>query len=361
MQIVKLKLQNFRNYSTQEISFDKNNIIYGKNGMGKTNLIEAIYVLALTKTFRSNNEKIVIKENEAISKIYGTIIDDIKNNYEVIINKTGKKVKIDNNIYKKISDYISNIKVILFNPNDLQIIKDSPSIRRKLLNVSISQYDNRYLKILSNYNKILKQRNSYLKTMYINANTSKDYLNVLTEKLIEYGLQIYEYRKKYIKEINIYIKDIYKKIANISEINIEYLSNYNDLNIEEIRKKYKESLDKDMLLGMTKLGIHHDDLIFKINDNELKEYGSEGQQKNAIIAYKLSEIEVFKKKINKIPILVLDDLFSELDEEKINNILNLIDGDIQTFITTTEIDKINENIKNKSKLFHITESGIKEV
>ena len=360
MQIVNLKLQNFRNYDNLELEFSKKNIIYGKNGMGKTNLIEAIYVLALTKTFRSNNEKIVIKEDKDITKINGIIIDDIKNKYEVFINKTGKKVKIDNNTYKKISDYISNIKVILFNPNDLQIIKDSPSIRRKLLNVSISQYNNNYLKILSNYNKILKQRNAYLKTMYINATASKEYLDILTEKLIDLGLDIYEYRKNYIKDINLKINDIYKKISNIDGINIEYISNYNDLNKEKLLKKYKELLNKDMMLGMTKLGIHHDDLVFKIKNNDLKEYGSEGQQKNSIIAYKLSEIDVFKEKINKIPILILDDLFSELDEEKINNILNLIDNDVQTFITTTEIDKVNNKVKENSKIFHITESGIKE-
>ena len=360
MQIVNLKLQNFRNYTIQELTFSKNNIIYGKNGMGKTNLIEAIYVLALTKTFRSNNEKIVIQENKDITKINGTILDDIKNKYEVSITKTGKKVKIDNNVYKKISDYISNIKVIIFNPNDLQIIKDSPSIRRKLLNVSISQYNNRYLKILSNYNKILKQRNSYLKTMYINATASKEYLDILTNKLIDLGLEIYEYRNNYIKDINSYINKIYKKISNIDGINIEYISNYKDLSKEKLLKKYKDNLDKDMVLGMTKLGIHHDDLLFKINDNDLKEYGSEGQQKNAIISYKLSEIEVFKEKIKKIPILILDDLFSELDEEKINNILKLIDSDVQTFITTTEIDKVNKKIKEKSKIFNITESGIKE-
>ena len=360
MQITNLKLHNFRNYDTQELSFSKNNIIYGKNGMGKTNLAEAIYVLALTKTFRSNNEKVIIKENKDVTKINGIIQDDIKNKYEVIINKSGKKVKIDNNTYKKISDYISNIKVILFNPNDLQIIKDSPSIRRKLLNVSISQYNNQYLKILSNYNKILKQRNSYLKTMYINGVASKEYLNILTEKLVDLGLEIYDYRKKYIKYINSKITNIYKKISNIDGINIEYISNYNDLNKDKLLKKYKDSLDKDIILGMTKLGIHHDDLLFKINNNDLKEFGSEGQQKNAIISYKLSEIQVFKEKINKIPILILDDLFSELDEEKINNILNLLDKDIQTFITTTEIDKVNKNIIKNAKIFHITQDGIKE-
>ena len=361
MQIVNLKLLNFRNYDKLELSFSQKNIIYGKNGMSKTNLVEAIYVLAFTKTFRNSNEKIIIQDNKDITKINGTIIDDIKNNFEVIINKNGKKVKIDNNTYKKLSDYISKIKVIIFSPNDLQIIKDAPSIRRKLLNVSISEFDNNYLKILSNYNKILKQRNAYLKTMYINSNKSLDYLNVLTDKLIELGMNIYDYRKNYIAYINDTINNIYEKISNIKGVNIEYLSNYNNLSKDEIIKKYAENLEKDMLLGMTKFGVHHDDLLFKINNKDLKEYGSEGQQKNAIIAYKLSEIEVFKNKIKKIPILILDDLFSELDNEKINNILNLIDDNIQTFITTTEIDKINDNIRKNSKIFNVMEDGIKEV
>ena len=361
MQITDLNLLNFRNYSKLNLSFSKNNIIYGKNGMGKTNLIEAIYVLALSKTFRSNNEKIVIKDNEELTKISGNVIDDYKNNYQIIINKSGKNVKIDGSTYKKISDYISKIKIILFNPNDLQIIKDSPSIRRRLLNVSISQLDNNYLKILNNYNKILKQRNSYLKTMYINANTSKDYLNILTSRLIEEGIKIHKYRSEYIYDLNKFINNIYKKITNLKNINIKYISDYNNIDIEKINNKYIEYQEKDMLQGITKFGVHHDDLIFELDGRDLKEYGSEGQQKNAVIAYKLSEIEVFKEKINKFPILILDDLFSELDEEKINNILNLIENDIQTFITTTEIDKINKKIINKSKILHVTQDGIREV
>ena len=361
MQITDLKLLNFRNYNKLELSFSKNNIIYGKNGMGKTNLIEAIYVLALSKTFRSNNEKILIKDNEELTKITGVIVDDYKNNYQIIINKSGKNVKIDNKIYKKLSDYISKIKIILFNPNDLQIIKDSPSIRRRLLNVSISQLDNNYLKLLSSYNKILKQRNSYLKTMYINANTSNDYLNILTDKLIDNGIKIHKYRQEYINNLNKIISNIYEKITNLKGINIKYISDYSELDKDSIKNKYLEYQEKDMLQGMTRFGIHHDDLLFELNSKDLKEYGSEGQQKNAIIAYKISEIEVFKEKINKLPILILDDLFSELDKEKINNILNLIDNDIQTFITTTEIDKIDKKIIDKSKIFHVTQDGIREV
>ena len=361
MQILDLKLVNFRNYDSLNLSFSKNNIIYGKNGMGKTNLVEAIYVLALTKTFRSNNEKILIKDSKDFTKVIGRVKDDIANDYQINITKSGKLVKVDNNTYKKISDYISKIKIILFNPNDLQIIKDSPSIRRKLLNVSISEFDNQYLKLLSNYNKILKQRNSYLKTLYINSNMSKDYLDILTNQLIDLGIKIHEYRSNYIKDINKYITKIYEDICNIKDISIEYNSDFNDLDIDKINKKYKENQEKDMLLGITRFGVHHDDIIFKLNNKDIKEYGSEGQQKNAIIAYKLAEINVFKNNIGKLPILILDDLFSELDVEKINNILNIIDGDIQTFITTTEIDKIDSKVINNSKIFHVIDGVVEEV
>ena len=358
MQIADLKLLNFRNYSKLELSFSNKNIIYGKNGIGKTNLVEAIYVLALTKTFRNNNDKILIKDTYDFTNISGTVKNNISNTYQVVISKDGKKVKIDNNLYKKISDYISKIKVILFNPNDLQIIKDSPSLRRKLLNISISEFDNNYLKLLNNYHKVLKQRNSYLKTMYVNANTSESYLDILTDKLIDVGVKIHNYRKSYIEDINSTISNIYKEITNIEDIKVEYISDYNDLNLEKIKKKYSSNKERDMLLGITRFGIHHDDLLFKINDKDLKEYGSQGQQKNAIIAYKLSEIEIFKNKLNEIPILILDDLFSELDNEKINNILNIIDDEIQIFITTTDIDKIDNKIIKESKLFHITEDGV---
>ena len=361
MQLVDLKLVNFRNYDSINLKFSKNNIIYGKNGMGKTNLIEAIYVLALTKSFRSNNEKILLKDNSDYTKIVGTVKDEINNNYQINITKSGKLVKVDNNNYKKIINYISKIKIVLFNPNDLQIIKDSPSIRRKLLNVSISQFDNQYLKYLSNYNKILKQRNSYLKTLYINSNMSKDYLDVLTDQLIDLGLKIHDYRVNYIKSINKYITKIYEDICNIKDISVEYISDYNELDIDKIKKKYKEKKEKDMLFGITRFGVHHDDIYFKFKNKDLKEYGSEGQQKNAIIAYKLAEISVFKDNIGKLPILILDDLFSELDVEKINNILSIIDDDIQTFITTTEIDKINNSIIKNSKVFHVTDGKVEEV
>lgn len=361
MQVRQLKLVNFRNYKNLSITFSpRYNLIYGNNGMGKTNLIEAIFVLALTKSFRGSLDKVLIMNDEKSLTIEGVISSVVNTNYQITISKEGKKVKINGNNVKKLSDYISKITVILFNSMDLRMIKDTPSVRRKNLNIDISSMDNCYLKLLSNYNKILKQRNIYLKSMNINSNTDTDYLEVVTDKLIDIGLKINAYRADFINKINDYIGNIYEKITEEKGLCIEYISAFNNLPKEELKKNYKKVLQRDIILGKTQVGIHHDDLIFKLNGFDLKDYGSEGQQKNAIISYKLSEIEFFKKKNNDEPILILDDLFSELDNQKINNLLNILDENIQTFITTTNIDIVDEKIKNQSMKIVVDNGTIKE-
>ena len=362
MQITYLKLLNFRNYERLEIEFSKNtNLIYGQNGMGKTNLVEAIYVLSLTKSFRGSNDKILIYNNKNLTKITGLITDDINHDYQLIISNQGKKAKIDNNVVKRLSDYISRINVILFNPDDLKFIKESPLVRRTSINIDISSLDNDYLILLSNYNRVLKQRNVYLKTMYINRTKSSTYLDVLTNKLIDYGIKIYDKRVEYINSINNHLGKLYKNISGEGNLLLKYNSSFSNLKMKDIVNKYKSNLEKDMLFGTTQFGIHHDDLVFYLDDKKIKDFGSEGQQKNAIISYKLSQILIYKELKNKLPILILDDLFSELDGEKINNILNILDNNIQTFITTTDIDKVSNNIKNKSKIFEVLKDEVREV
>ena len=361
MKIQHLKLLNFRNYEKMELSFSPNyNIIYGNNGVGKTNLVESIYVLALTKSFRGSVDKVLIMNNKDVCRVEGTISDKFETKYKIIIKDGGKKVKINDTKIDKLSDYISKISVVLFNPDDLRFIKDSPSVRRKAINLEISQINNAYLKNLSMYNKLLKQRNSYLKTTNINANSSSEYLDILTNKIIDYGEAIYRSRKKYIELINQKIGEIYFKICGISDLELQYISDFKDFNKDKIVKKYKENLQRDIILGKTTFGVHHDDVRFIFNHQNIKDYGSEGQQKNAIIAYKFTEIEIYKSIRDDFPILILDDLFSELDQNKINNILNLIDDNIQTFITTTEIEKINQQIVDKSKLFKVLDGEVRE-
>ena len=362
MKIHHLKLLNFRNYEKMEVSFSpKYNIIYGNNGAGKTNLIESIYVLALTKSFRGTVDKILLMNSKDVCRIEGEVSDKYTNKYKLILKDDGKKVKINNTKIDKLSDYISQISVVLFNPDDLRFIKDSPTIRRKAINLEISQINNGYLKNLNMYNKLLKQRNSYLKTTNINANSSSEFLNILTNKLIDYGEKIYESRKKYINLLNQRIGELYSRICGISDLKLDYISDYKNFDRDKMMKKYSDSLNRDIILGKTTIGIHHDDIKFKLEGYNIRDYGSEGQQKNAIIAYKLTELEIFYQVRGNYPILILDDLFSELDRFKINNILNLINDDIQTFITTTEIDKINDNVLINSKLFEVVDGYVREV
>lgn len=361
MKIDSLKLLNFRSYSSIIINFDSNlNIIYGLNGSGKTNIVEAIYALSLTKSFRTNNDYLMIKKDKTVTKIEADIITSKKNNYQLILQKNEKKVKINNIKIPRLSDYISNMFIILFNPEDLRIIKDSPALRRKLLNIELSQIDNNYVLYLNGYNKILKQRNIYLKEMYINGTLSKKYLDIMTEKLVDYGLKIYEMRKDFIEKIQKNIGNIYKKIFEYGDLSIKYKSDYSDKR-DNILKKYRESLKKDLFLGKTSIGIHRDDLDFILDDFLLKECGSEGQQKNALIAFKLSEINIVKEIKKYYPILIFDDLSSELDKNKINNILNLLDDKVQTFITTTNIDYFNSDILKKAKLIKVDNSNLEEI
>lgn len=359
MQIRQLKLLNFRNY--EKVLFIPNskfNLIFGKNGMGKTNLVESIYVLALTRSFRSTVDKVIVMNNKEVTKIEADVKRKRVDNFQIIINNNGKKVKINNNKIAKLSDYISNIGVVLFNPDDLRIIKDAPSTRRKSLNVDISQLNNNYLKYLNNYNKLLKQRNAYLKNF---SDEASEYLESLTENLILYGLKVYSERKNIISSISEKIQSIFFDIMKKGFLKIKYVSDYDNKTKEEILSTYKKNLKKDLLLGKTDFGIHKDDYLFYLDDKLLKDYGSEGQQKNAIIAYKFAMISIYYEFNNDYPILILDDLFSELDSEKINNILKLIGENLQTFITTTEIDKVDEKILKESKKFFVENGLIKEV
>lgn len=362
MKISSLKLVNFRNYEKVELKFQDNlNIIFGNNGSGKTNLVEAIYALSLTKSFRNSNDKNLIKKGELSTNIEGVVINNTENLYQVIINKEGKKVKIDKTIISKISDYISNIKIVLLQPDEQTIFSDSPSIRRKLLNIEISQIEKDYIIYLNNYNKILKQRNFYLRELYINGNASRDYLNILTKKLIEYGMKVYEYRKNFIDKINEYISDSYHDIFEKGELKIKYNSDYKDKTEDDLFNNYQKNYNKEIILGKTMYGIHHDDLVFLLDNQNIAEWGSNGQQKNAIFAFKLAEIKVINETTSENPILILDDLFSALDNNKIKNIVKLLNNDIQTFITTTELERINEELLKDAKLFNVLEGIVTEV
>ena len=356
-----LEVLNYRNYNKLKIKFSPSkNIIYGKNGSGKTNIVEALYVIGLTKSFRHTSDSNLIYKEKSQSKIKAKVIKNSKKaKYEVDLFKDGKKVLIDNNVVGLLSNYISNIPIIVFFPDDLKLIKETPIIRRKFLNVELSFNDRLYLINSTKYNKILKQRNSYLKQLQINGNQSKEYLDILTKKMIDYGKYIYNSRNEFINYLNNNINYYYQKIAKKGTLKLRYISNF-DLDDTKIIKKINDLYQKELLFGKTLIGTHLDDIEFYLDDNKVKDWASEGQLKNIVISIKLVEVKYIYEKLGFYPILILDDLFSELDKEKINNIINLLPKDCQIFITTTEISKIKKSLREDSKLFKINNGTIEE-
>ncbi len=362
MELTNIKLNNFRNYEKLDLKFSKNyNIFYGNNGSGKTNLVEAIYLLALTKSFRVNDDKLMIKLGENGLLVEGKVKTKVNTRYKISIDKEGNKITtIDNGKSSLISDYISNINVILFNPEDVNLINNTPTERRKLLNIEISKMNKEYLLLLNTYNKILKHRNSYLKDASARKNLSIEYLDVLTSKLIEMGLKIRNYRETFIKDINNYISNIYKDIFGYGELKVTYVSEFLNKDAVKISENFAKNYKKELQFGKTLLGVHHDDIVFILDGVKLKDFGSVGQHKNSIIAFKLAEIEMIKKEKNENPILILDDLFSEIDSEKARNIIKILDNNIQVFITTTSIDNVVGLDIKKSKSFKVTKGKIEE-
>lgn len=357
MKITKLELNNFRNYKKKIFdNFSNLNIIIGKNGIGKTSIIEAIYLGSLAKSFKTNNEHLIIKNDSDYFRIKIYYFDyGPKKNLEVFYDKDGKKTKINSKIQRKLSEFISQYRVIMLSPDELKLIKSSPNTRRNYLNIQISQLNKEYLYFLNNYNTLIKNKNDYLKKLMFNSNLDTRYLDILDEKIVEEGLKIYSYRKKYIDMINDYINDIFKKYQENNKIEIKYVSDYEINDKQKLLEVLRKNRKKEINIGMTSFGVHRDDYEFLQNGNNAKEYSSQGLQKLIVLAMKLSEVQIFIKKYEIYPILLLDDLFSELDEKNRNNIFKSLDKEIQIFITTTDLKNINKRIIERAKIFDLDE------
>lgn len=357
MNITKLELMNFRNYKKQIFdNFSNLNIIIGKNGIGKTSIIEAIYLGSLAKSFKTNNEQLIMRNNSEFFRIKIYYFDyGPKKNLEVFYDKDGKKTKINSKIQRKLSEFISQYRVIILSPDELKLIKSSPNTRRNYINIQISQLHKEYLHFLNNYNILIKNKNDFLKKLMFNSNLDKRYLDILDEKIVEEGMKIYSYRKKYIDMINDYINDIFTNYQQKSQVSIKYISDYEVNDKEKLLNLLKKNRNKEINIGMTSFGIHRDDYEFIQNGNNAKEYSSQGIQKLIVLAMKLSEVQIFVKKYDIYPILLLDDLFSELDEKNRNNIFKSLDSKIQVFITTTDLKNINKRIISKAKIFDLDE------
>ena len=359
MILTNLQLKNFRNYDNLDLSFNKKiNIFIGNNAQGKTNILESIYVLSLTKSHRTNKDLYLIKKDSLFTKIIGTINDNDKNTkYEVLINENGKRVSINDKPLKKVSEYLSKINAIMFCPDDLEIIKGSPQERRSFFNISISGFNNDYVRYLNEYNKILKTRNEYLKNYEI---INKDYLDVLTNKLIDLNIYIYNERKKYVETINKYLSNIYKDITGKTNIVLKYDSFMENDNRNDLEDKFNMVYNNELFQKVTLLGIHKDDFSIFIDDVKINNYGSQGQHRIAVLCLKLSEIKIYEEEYNKKPILLLDDIFSELDTTKKSNIIKFIKNDLQVFITSTDLNNIDKKIIKEADIYKIDNGKVVE-
>ena len=352
MWINSIKISNFRNYKNLSIELNKGiNVFYGENAQGKTNIIESIFLCSIGKSFRTNKEKELIKFNEENCTVEidfeksdreGNISINIGNRKNIFVNK----IKI-----KKLSELLGNINVVIFTPDDINILKGGPQNRRKFLDVMISQLRPKYMHICSLYQKTLDERNTFLKN---SENYNYDLLDIYDEKLAEYGCEIYKYRNEFIEKIKNKIVNIHKNITNDKEkIEIKYTSNCEDKN--EYLKLLKERRNLDFIKGYTTKGVHRDDFQIFLNDLPVDVYGSQGQHRTAVLSLKLAELQVIYEEIGENPILLLDDFMSELDEFRRTNFLENIE-DTQVIITCTNKIELKEN---DVKMFNIKNGEIK--
>ena len=367
MKLVKLNLFNFRNISNLNLRFsDGMNIFIGDNAQGKTNILESIVILALTKSHRIGINPNIIMFHKKKCHIQGNVMNhDLLVKLEVIFTEEDKTLKVNQTVIRKVAEYISNLNVIVFTPDDLDIIKGSPNIRRNLLNIQLSQMSNLYLNTYNEYNKLLKTRNEYLKILFHNSIADKSYLDIITDKLVEKAIIIYQEREKYIGFINQNIGNYFMNITNFEGLSIKYVPNidFSSYDTETLRSSlnhiYQKNYYKELNNGMTLYGPHRDDFVFYLNNNDLRYFGSEGQQKLAIMAFKLAEIPIFNQYCGTDPILLLDDIFSELDIKKRNKLFDFIqNNNIQSFITTTDLKNIQKKYLKNAFIYEVENGNV---
>lgn len=364
MYLNSLNLINFRNYDALYLEFNpKINLLIGKNGQGKTNIVESIYLLSFGKSFRTNKDKEMIKFSSENLYIGGSFTKLSRNSLiEVGIGKNNKKgIKINKINIEKIYELLGNLNVVIFSPEDLRLVKEGPKERRSFIDKEISQIMPKYYNYLTNYNKILFQRNKLLKANYVD----RDLLEVYDESLARYGSYIYILRRDFVKKIAKISTDMHKKLTNgLEEFSIKY-KNQIDISDEDtvqsayskFIEKLKSARDHDIETRTTRYGIHKDDLLIYINDLDVRLYGSQGQQRTASISLKLSEIELINNEVGEYPILLLDDIFSELDETRQKLLVDNLDK-VQMFITTAEASHKKIFNSENTTIFNIEKGNV---
>lgn len=352
MVIKSLKLKNYRNYELLDLTFDpKTNILFGDNAQGKTNILEALYLSGTTKSHRGTKDRDLIQFGSDEAHLE-TIVEKRGTEFQIDMHlkkNSPKGIAINKIPIRKASELFGIIHFVFFSPEDLNIIKEGPSGRRRFIDLELSQLDKVYLSNLSNYNRIINQRNSLLKDIYRQENLVET-LDIWDMQLVEYGTKVTEGRKKFVREVNEIISEIHDKLTGGKEkISITYESSVGNLTLEQALKKNRE---RDIRMKSTSVGPHRDDLCFMAGSLDIRKFGSQGQQRTAALSLKLSEIELVRSLINDTPVLLLDDVLSELDKHRQNYLLDSI-HDIQTLITCTGLDEFVNHRFSINKIFHV--------
>ncbi|MDG5789399.1 DNA replication/repair protein RecF [Evansella sp. AB-P1] len=370
MYIKNITIKNYRNYHDLTLNFqNKINVIIGENAQGKTNLMEAIYVLAMAKSHRTTKDKELIRWDQSFAKVEG----HLENRHgplqmEVVFSHKGKKVKLNHLEKKRLSDYIGSCNIVMFAPEDLNLVKGSPQVRRRFLDMEMGQIHSIYLYHLSQYYKIMKQRNQWLKDVQQKKKKQDTtMLNVMTDQLIHSACHIIEKRFAFINKLQRWAEPIHREISRgLETLKVKYIPSINvseemDLSTLKIilQDEFQRLQERELHRGTTLIGPHRDDLQFLVNDRDIHTFGSQGQQRTTALSIKLAEIELIYEKVGEYPILLLDDVLSELDDYRQSHLLSTIQGKVQTFVTTTSVEGIEHSTLREAKIYHVENGKIK--
>lgn len=358
MQINNIDVFHFRNYDHFFIEFDKGvNILIGDNAQGKTNLIEAIYLLSVCRSFRTRINDQMIGFDHEFARVKGDIFSNQrKHSLEVFLSKNVKRAKADDRDIGKISDYVGYLNTVVFVPDDLSLVKGSPGTRRRFLDLELSKISPIYVFYLTKYNRLLKERNEYLKQLYKTNGQYDAYLETLDEQLAPVQIKLMEKRAFFIKKLDKKVKKVYLQIASSEEyVDIQYDCFVKTADENTILDMYKKNFERDKKYQSTSHGIHKEDMKIMINGKPASQYASQGQQRTIVLSIKIALIELIREEIGEYPVLLLDDVLSELDDNRKTKLLDILNHRIQTFITTTSIDGIEHDIIRHAKKIYIKE------
>lgn len=368
MFVKKLHLEHYRNIEHLSLSTDASvNILIGANAQGKTNILESLFVLALTKSHRTHKDKELIRFEQQQARLSAEVIKkygDTK--LELVISQQGKTAKLNGLEQKKLSGFVGSLNVVMFAPEDLEIVKGSPSIRRRFMDMEIGQVHPSYLHHLSQYQRVIAQKNTFFRKHTVNDESASVLLDVWNEQLATSGVKIMKNRQSFISKLQKWADAIHASITSGKEkIQITYKPSFDGEDFQDetvlfnqFMIKLSQVKEQELRRGVCLVGPHRDDLSFSINGKDVFAYGSQGQQRTTALSLKLAELELIHEEVGEYPILLLDDVLSELDHSRQTQLVETFQGKVQTFITTTGVESIESASIDKAQLFHVTQGKV---